>query len=123
MVLIWYKVFQPSDFTIINADKKFEFEQESQLTLADYQGRKLVLNLNYVKYPDSGGAFKVQIYSPFIVVNKTGLPFGVKCVRSAGVYREVAGPTNKGIAQLLKKYYISDPYLTFRRVIEEHTFL
>ncbi|KAI5124698.1 hypothetical protein M0805_004304 [Coniferiporia weirii] len=90
-ITIQDSVFKPSDFTIINADRKFEFDQEHQLTLSDAQGRKLDLVLNYVKFPDAGGAFKVQIYSPYIVVNKTGLPFGVKAVRSAGIYKDVAG--------------------------------
>ncbi|EJD03959.1 vacuolar protein sorting-associated protein vps13 [Fomitiporia mediterranea MF3/22] len=88
-------VFKASDFTIINADRRFEFDQEHQISLADPQGRKLNLMLNYIKFPDAGGAFKVQIYSPFIVVNKTGLPFGVKCVRSAGLHRDVAGPVSR----------------------------
>ncbi len=26
-------------------------------------------------FPNSGGAFKVQVYSPYIFMNKTGLPF------------------------------------------------
>ncbi|KAH8120322.1 vacuolar protein sorting-associated protein vps13 [Phellopilus nigrolimitatus] len=94
-VSIQDSVFKPSDFTIINADRKFEFDQENQLTLADAQGRKCVLMLNYVKFPDAGGAFKVQIYSPYIVLNKTGLPFGVKAARSAGIYKDVAGVTTQ----------------------------
>ena len=50
----------------------------------------------YSKFPDSGGAFKVQVYSPFIVVNRTGLPFFVRSVRSAGLYKEVSGSLSKG---------------------------
>ena len=30
----------------------------------------------------SGGAFRVQVYSPYLVVNKTGLPFIVQSTRS-----------------------------------------
>ncbi|KAL5518944.1 VPS13 [Sanghuangporus vaninii] len=88
-------VYKASDFTIINADKRFEFKQEDQVSLPDPQGRRLNLMLNYVKFPDAGGAFKVQMYSPFIVVNKTGLPFFVKCVRSAVMYKEVSGALSR----------------------------
>jgi hypothetical protein len=50
------------------------------------------------KYPNSGGAFKVQIYSPYIVVNKTGLPFAAKSFRStrSGPPRDVAGDSRTG---------------------------
>jgi len=52
------------------------------------------------RYPESGGAFKVQIYSPYLVVNKTGLPFNVKAVRSnrASSPVEIAGDTRRGMA-------------------------
>lgn len=44
-----------------------------------------------------GNSFKVQIYSPFIVVNKTGLPFEIRAVakmsRSA---RDLAGESRPG---------------------------
>jgi vacuolar protein sorting-associated protein 13A/C len=43
--------------------------------MADQQGNKLMLKLHYHTYPNSGKAFKVQIYSPYIFLNKTGLPF------------------------------------------------
>jgi hypothetical protein len=50
------------------------------------------------RLPDSGGAFKVQIYSPYVIVNKTGLPFSVKSVRSnrTGHPQDVAGETQSG---------------------------
>jgi vacuolar protein sorting-associated protein 13A/C len=54
--------------------------------------------LLYSRPPDSGGAFKVQIYSPYVIVNKTGLPFSVKSVRSnrTGPPQDVAGETQSG---------------------------
>ncbi|TFK57082.1 DUF1162-domain-containing protein [Heliocybe sulcata] len=76
-------VFQPSDFAIINTDGSSDLEIDNKLTMRDAKGRKLDLRLNYVRYPNSGGAFKVQIYSPYLVINKTGLPFFVRCMRSA----------------------------------------
>ncbi|KAJ3917835.1 vacuolar protein sorting-associated protein 13 [Lentinula edodes] len=89
-------IFKPSDFTIINTDGHGDFDVENSLTLLDQSGRKLNLKLNYVRYPDSGGAFKVQIYSPYLVMNKTGLPFGVKSARPnrAVAPQDVAGDTN-----------------------------
>ncbi|KAF8873711.1 vacuolar protein sorting-associated protein 13 [Gymnopilus junonius] len=57
-------VYKPSEFTIINTDGHSDFDIEYSLTLRDQTDRKLDLKLNYVRYPESGGAFKVQIYSP-----------------------------------------------------------
>lgn len=71
-------VLKPSEFAIINIDGHSDFNIETRLSLRDQQGRKLELKLNYIRYPDSGGSFKVQIYSPYVVVNKTEIPFGVK---------------------------------------------
>ncbi|KAJ8084002.1 Vacuolar protein sorting-associated protein 13 [Marasmius tenuissimus] len=87
-------VFKPSDFAIINTDGSSEFDVESRLVLRDQSGRKLNLKLNYVRYPESGGAFKVQIYSPYVVVNKTGLPFYVRARSNrAAALQDVAGDT------------------------------
>lgn len=74
------------------------------------------------KFPDAGGAFKVQIYSPYIVINKTGFPFGVRSVKGAGAYKDVAGPIARGIYVPLKL----DFHLKFdlyRRSFQEFTFL
>lgn len=106
-------VFMPSDFAIINTDGHSDFDIEESMALADRANRKLKLKLNYMcafnipcrrithwsrsRYPDSGGAFRVQIYSPFILVNKSGLPFAIRSTRStrAGTV-DVAGETNPG---------------------------
>ncbi|KAJ7634302.1 vacuolar protein sorting-associated protein 13 [Mycena polygramma] len=87
-------VFKPSDFAIINTNQHSDFDIENKLCLRDSNDRKLDLRLNYIRYPDSGGAFKVQIYSPYLIVNKMGLPFGVRS-RSGrtGSPQEVAGDT------------------------------
>ncbi|KAF9270221.1 DUF1162-domain-containing protein [Marasmius fiardii PR-910] len=87
-------VFKPSDFAIINTDGNADFEIENRLILRDLSDRKLNLRLNYVRYPDSGGAFKVQIYSPYVVVNKTGLPFYIRTRSNrAAALQDVAGDT------------------------------
>ncbi|CDO71578.1 hypothetical protein BN946_scf184911.g48 [Trametes cinnabarina] len=90
-------VFKPSDFAIINTDANSDFDVENKLVLRDPSGRKLELRLNYVHYPDSGGSFKVQVYSPYIILNKTGLPFAVSPSRSrVGSPGEIAGETRPG---------------------------
>lgn len=49
------------------------------------------------RHADSGGAFKVQICSPYIIVNKTGLPFAIKATRSTRAgSQDVAGDSRKG---------------------------
>ncbi|KIY52729.1 hypothetical protein FISHEDRAFT_63685 [Fistulina hepatica ATCC 64428] len=97
--------FKPSDFAIINTDRHSDFEIENRLVLRDGQDRKLNLRLNYVRYPDSGGAFKVQIYSPYLVINKTGLPFGVRCLRRASSPQDVAGETRPVLSHPQENLY------------------
>lgn len=49
------------------------------------------------RHPDSGGAFKAQIYSPYIFVNKTGLPFRIRSVRSIRTgHHDAAGEHRTG---------------------------
>lgn len=50
-------------------------------------GHKLILST----YPKSGGAFKVQVYSPFVFINKTGLPFDLAAKTWTGGQKPVAG--------------------------------
>ncbi|KAG6911962.1 hypothetical protein DXG01_000210 [Tephrocybe rancida] len=90
-------VFKPSEFAIINTDGHSDFDIENRLTLQDQYNRKLDLRLNYVRYPESGGAFKVQIYCPYIVINKTGLSFCIKSARSTRTgSKDVAGEIQPG---------------------------
>ncbi|KAG2072635.1 DUF1162-domain-containing protein [Suillus decipiens] len=104
-------IFKPSDFAIINTDRNSDFEVESRLSLRDQSNRKLDLRLNYVRYPESGGAFKVQIYCPYIVVNKTGLPFGVKAARShrATSPVEIAADTRLDVISKPVPFLLSHP--------------
>lgn len=95
-VIVQDTVFKPSDFAIINTGGNTDYDVEHHLLLKDTLGRQLKLKLGYTRRPDSGGAFKVQLYSSYIVLNKTGLPFWVRIVRStrsghqdaAGEHRE-----------------------------------
>ncbi|CAL1695807.1 unnamed protein product [Somion occarium] len=102
--------FKPSDFAIINTDGNSDFDVEKRVTLRDAKDRKLDLRLHYVRYPDSGGCFKVQIYSPYLVINKTGLPFLVK-PRSTrmGNVLDVAGETRPDVLSQPTPFMLSHP--------------
>jgi len=44
-----------------------------------------------------GSSVKVQIYSPFILINKTGLPFSIRSTTRMSISpRDVAGDTRPG---------------------------
>ncbi|KAI6162193.1 vacuolar protein sorting-associated protein 13 [Pisolithus thermaeus] len=105
-------IFSPSEFAIINVDTQLEFDVESRLTVRDQNNRELHLKLNYVRYPESGGAFRVQVYTPYLIVNKTGMLFGVKAVRSnrAASPIEVAGDSRPEILKTSTPLLLSHPY-------------
>ncbi|TFY80723.1 hypothetical protein EWM64_g3289 [Hericium alpestre] len=102
-------VFKPSDFAIINTDGNTDFDVENRLVLEDRHGRKLNLNLNYIRYPDAGGAFKVQIYSPYLLVNKTGLSFAVRSLSRSGAAHDAAGDTRKDALTTPSPFMLSRP--------------
>ncbi|KAI0669883.1 vacuolar protein sorting-associated protein 13 [Trametes maxima] len=104
-------VFKPSEFAIINTDGNSDFDVENKLVLRDPSGRKLDLRLNYVHYPSSGGSFKVQVYSPYIVLNKTGLPFSIRPSKAArvGSPAEIAGETRPDILAKPVPFMVSHP--------------
>lgn len=70
--------FKQSDFAIINSNTQEDFRRENTLTIKDAQGTSLKLKLHYFNIKDSGGAFKVSIYSPYVILNKTGLEMGIQ---------------------------------------------
>ncbi|KAJ2900637.1 hypothetical protein MKZ38_002296 [Zalerion maritima] len=71
-------VYKPSDFAIINKGDNEDFRKEHRLVCRDEEGLTLNLKLHYFKVPNSGGAFKVAVYSPYVILNKTGLDFALK---------------------------------------------
>jgi vacuolar protein sorting-associated protein 13A/C len=71
-------VFKPSEFAIINSNNSEDFRKETTLTCKDNQGLTLNLKLHYFKIPDSGGAFRLTVYSPYVILNKTGLDINIK---------------------------------------------
>ncbi|EST05630.1 Vacuolar protein sorting-associated protein 13A N-terminal domain protein [Kalmanozyma brasiliensis GHG001] len=101
--------FSPSEFAIIATDNPDDFPVEKVMTLADAENLKLNLRLHYSKHPDSGGAFKVQIYSPYIFINQSGLPFALKTKSWLGSAKLVAGQDQTGISAETRK--TPEPFL------------
>lgn len=71
-------VFKASEFAIINPGSSEDFRKEHTLKCQDDQGLQLNLKLHYHRIPDSGGAFKVTVYSPYVILNKTGLDLQIR---------------------------------------------
>jgi len=71
-------VFKSSEFAIINSNNQEDFRRESTLVCKDNDNLTLNLRLHYFKIPDSGGAFRVTVFSPYVILNKTGLDINVK---------------------------------------------
>ncbi|KAK1753207.1 putative vacuolar protein sorting-associated protein [Echria macrotheca] len=70
--------FKPSEFAIVNSGNSDDFKKESHLVCKDETGLTLNLKLHYFRIPNGGGAFKVTIYSPYVVLNKTGLDLSIR---------------------------------------------
>lgn len=89
--------YQASEFSIINSND-VEFEAERNIIVKDRQGLELNLKLHYFEIPDSGGAFKVSVFSPYIILNKTGLNMMVKSKRMLQGAMTAAGQMQTGIS-------------------------
>ncbi|BGP36549.1 Vacuolar protein sorting-associated protein 13 [Rhodotorula kratochvilovae] len=98
-----------SEFAIINTDNPEDLPVENDLILADKEDRKLNLRVHYQKHADSGGAFRVQVYSPYILINKTGLPFALKTKTFFGSAKSVAGLDEYSSAAARRKP--SEPFM------------
>lgn len=94
-------VFKQSEFSIINGNA-LDFKREHAISLKDASGNQLKLRLYYYNVPDSGGAFKVSIYSPYLILNKTGLDMEIQSkvflqsARSAAGHGLRPDPNNRG---------------------------
>lgn len=84
-------VFKPSDFAVINPGSNEDFRKEQKIVVKDDQGLPLSLALHYFKIPHSGGAFKVTVYSPYVVLNKTGVDLRVRAKGFLQQARPAAG--------------------------------
>ncbi|KAJ5899161.1 hypothetical protein N7495_003905 [Penicillium taxi] len=83
-------VFKQSEFAIVNGNAQ-DYRREHTLSLKDERGLQLKLKLHYFNIPDSGGAFKVSVYSPYLLLNKTGLPMDIQSKAFLQSARSVAG--------------------------------
>ncbi|KAI0196929.1 hypothetical protein F4808DRAFT_439325, partial [Astrocystis sublimbata] len=70
--------FKASEFAIINPGYQEDFKKEHRLICKDDEGLPLNLKLHYFKTPQGGGAFKVTVYSPYVILNKTGLDLAIR---------------------------------------------
>ncbi|KAL7273138.1 Vacuolar protein sorting-associated protein 13 [Rhizina undulata] len=103
-------VFNASEFAIINSNNT-EFGRENTLVAKDNQGLELKLKLHYFPIPESGGAFRVAIYSPYVILNKTGLNMMVKSKSLLQQARVAAGQmeTDSGSSRKAVPYMFSYP--------------
>ncbi|KZT02705.1 vacuolar protein sorting-associated protein 13 [Laetiporus sulphureus 93-53] len=110
-ILVQETPFKQSDFAIINTDGSSDFDIEHRLVLRDARDRKLELRLNYVRHVDGGSSFKVQIYCPYLVINKTSLPFAVRPGMSNRIAssQEMAGETRREILAKPIPFMLSHP--------------
>ena len=71
-------VFKPSEPALINSGATEDLPKDKRLVCKDDHGLTLHLGLHYYRVPDSGGAFKITVYSPYVILNKTGLDLTVR---------------------------------------------
>ena len=71
-------VFKQSEFAIINSSTHEGFRREDNLSLKDHHGDDLRLRLHYFNIKDSGGAFRVSVFSPYVILNRTGLDLSIQ---------------------------------------------
>jgi vacuolar protein sorting-associated protein 13A/C len=83
--------FKPSEFTVINSSDHENFRKENSMIVKDDQNLQLRLKLHYYTIPDSGGAFKVSVYAPYVILNRTGLELDVRSKTFMGATKAAAG--------------------------------
>jgi len=83
--------FKASEFAIINSNGENDFRREKTVTVKDNNNLELRLKIHYFNVPDSGGAFKITIYAPYVVLNRTGLELDVRSKAYFGSAKSAAG--------------------------------
>ncbi|KAL9033509.1 MAG: hypothetical protein Q9214_007480, partial [Letrouitia sp. 1 TL-2023] len=84
-------VFKASEFAVVNSGAQGDFRRENVLAVKDDQNIQLNLKLHYFNVPDSGGAFKVTVYTPYLVLNKTGLDMDIQSKTMFSAAKSAAG--------------------------------
>ncbi|KAK8134964.1 vacuolar protein sorting-associated protein 13 [Apiospora sp. TS-2023a] len=84
-------VFKPSEFAIVNPGQQEDFRKEKRLICKDEDGLQLHLSLHYYRVPDGGGAFQVTVFSPYVLLNKTGLDVNIRAKQPLQQAKRAAG--------------------------------
>ena len=103
--------FGQSEFSIINSSNTDDFKRENTLITKDKDGLELRLKLHYYPIPESGGSFRVSIFSPFLILNKTGLDISFKSKSTLQQAKTAAGqdPTSGSSKRKAVPYMFSYP--------------
>lgn len=83
--------FKASEFAVINSTNENDFRREKTLAVKDNNNLELRLKIHYYNVPDSGGAFKITIYAPYVILNRTGLELDVRSKAYFGSTKSAAG--------------------------------
>ncbi|KAF2749676.1 vacuolar protein sorting-associated protein 13 [Sporormia fimetaria CBS 119925] len=84
--------FKASKFGIINSTDRESFRREKRLEVKDNNDLTLHLHMHFYNYPDGGGSFRVTIFSPYVILNRTGLDLDVRSKQFlGGAARAAAG--------------------------------
>ncbi|ORX43331.1 DUF1162-domain-containing protein [Hesseltinella vesiculosa] len=70
--------FDASDYAIISTKGSEDIEIEDKLQLKDQAGNFLSLQINNCELPETGGARKYSIFSPYVIINKSGYPLSLR---------------------------------------------
>lgn len=70
--------FSWSEFAVINVPPGNDFTRENKLLARSDDGQKLELRLHYKDDRKKGDFCRVQIYTPYLVLNKTGLDLRIQ---------------------------------------------
>lgn len=71
--------YKRSEYAIISTKRTDDLDTDSTIELISKKDKsKLNIRINTLDIPDSGGAKKYSIFSPYIIINKTGLPISFK---------------------------------------------
>ncbi|CAG8536787.1 2817_t:CDS:10, partial [Racocetra persica] len=100
--------FKESDWAIINSPNKSEYQVEKTMPITDDKNLKLNLRIHYYEIPDSGGAFKFSIYSPYVMINKTGLDMAF---RSKSLFQSAKDAAGQGFVSSKEKSPQVAPYM------------
>ncbi|RUS21382.1 hypothetical protein BC937DRAFT_92871, partial [Endogone sp. FLAS-F59071] len=83
--------YRPSEYAIISTHNPDDYSLDEALSVVDPDGNKLHLRINILEVPESGGAHKFSIYSPYVMINKTGLDMSFKSKPFLGSAKLTAG--------------------------------